>query len=122
MRRDAVGFNGQSSMLAGLKGTPQYGEALAAQAQLDFAGDAANKQSGAKQNQEDMIRQQKTNSQNAGKSAARQTYKQKTDQKIMGQAQTKASGMSSDIGNKRRMYTQDETRKKNTMLDGLLKD
>jgi hypothetical protein len=109
-------------MLAGLKGTPQYGEALAAQAQLDFAGDAANKQSGAKQNQEDMIRQQKTNSQNAGKSAARQTYKQKTDQKIMGQAQTKASGMSSDIGNKRRMYTQDETRKKNTMLDGLLKD
>ena len=118
--RDAVGFNGQSSMLQGLKGTPNYGKAMAAQAQLNFSGDMANKQSGAKQNQENMMRQQKQDSLNASKANNRQSYKNNQQKTQMSQAQTKASGVSNEIGAKRRMYTQDETRKKNALLDGLI--
>lgn len=118
--RDAVGFNGQSSMLQGLKGTPNYGKAMAAQAQLDFAGDMTNKQSGAKQNQENMLRQQKKDSLNAGKAGHRQQYKNKQQNSQMSQAQTQASGNSNQIGAARRMYTQDETKKQNALLDGLI--
>ena len=118
--RNAVGFNGQSSMLQGLKGTPNYGKAMAAQAQLDFAGDMANKKSGAKQNQENMMRQQKKDSVNAGKAGHRQQYKNKQQNSQMAQAQTLTSGVSNEIGAKRRMYTQDMTKKKNAILDGLI--
>lgn len=118
--RNAVGFNNQSSMLQGLKGTPNYGKAMAAQAQLDFAGDMANKQSGAKQNQENMMRQQKQDSLNAGKAGHRQQYKNKQQNALMSNAQTAAQNKSSIIGARRRMYTQDQTKKKNALLDGLL--
>lgn len=118
--RNAVGFNGQSSMLQGLKGTPNYGKAMAAQAQLDFAGDMANKQSGSKQNQENMLRQQKKDTLNASKAGHRQQYKHKQQGMQMSQAQTHASGKSNQIGAERRMWSQDETKKKNALLDGLL--
>ena len=107
-------------MLQGLKGTPNYGKAMAAQAQLDFAGDMANKQSGSKQYQENMLRQQKQDSQNAAKANNRQQYKNKQQNNQMSQAQTLSSGKSNQIGAQRRMYTQDETRKKNAILDGLI--
>ena len=38
----------------------------------------------------------------------------------MAQAQTQTQGRSAEIGAKRRMYTQDMTRKKNALLDGLV--
>ena len=120
MTRNAVGFNGQSSMLAGLKGTPNYGKAMAAQAQLDFSGDMANKQSASKQNQESMMRQQKEDSLNAGKAGHRQQYRNKQQNSQMAQGQTHASGKSNQIGARRRMWAQDETKKKNAILDGLL--
>lgn len=118
--RNAVGFNGQSSLLQGLKGTPNYGKAMAAQAQLDFAGDMANKKSGAKQNQENMMRQQKKDSVNAARAGNKQAYRNNQQKSQMAQAQTQAQGRSAEIGAKRRMYTQDMTRKKNAILDGLI--
>lgn len=107
-------------MLQGLKGTPNYGKAMAAQAQLDFSGDMANKKSGAKQNQENMMRQQKKDSLNAGKAGNRQQYKNKQQNSQMAQAQTLTSGTSNQIGAARRMYTQDETKRQNALLDGLI--
>jgi len=120
MTRNAVGFNGQGSLLEGLKGTPSYGKAVAAQAQLDFSGDMANKQSASKQNQENMLRQQKKDSLNASKAGNRQQYKNKQQNSQMAQAQTQASGRSNQIGAQRRMWAQDETKKKNAILDGLI--
>tara|TARA_B100001741_G_C16395189_1_gene524287 strand:- start:182 stop:547 length:366 start_codon:yes stop_codon:yes gene_type:complete len=118
--RNAVGFNGQSSMLQGLKGTPNYGKAMAAQAQLDFAGDMANKKSGAKQNQENMMRQQKKDSVNAARAGHKQQYKNNQQKSQMAQAQTLSAGRSNEIGAKRRMHTTDMTNKQNALLDGLI--
>lgn len=118
--RNAVGFNGQSSMLQGLKGTPNYGKAMAAQAQLDFAGDMANKQSGAKQNQENMLRQQKKDSLNANKAGFKQQYNQKKQNNQMNQAQSLTQAASNQIGAQRKKYTDEQTAKKNTLLDGLI--
>ena len=122
MYRNAVGFNPSSSMLKGLKGTPNYGKAMAASATMNFEADMENKQSMSKQDTQQKQLDMSKDKQNAGKANARQSYKQKTDQKMMGQAQTKAGGMSNQIGAERRMYNQDETNKKNTILDGLMKD
>ena len=62
---------------------------MAAQLQLDFKGDMANKQSGSKQNQENMMRQQKQDSIHASKANHRQQYKNKQQNSIMAQRRRK---------------------------------
>ena len=118
MTRNAVGFNGQSSLLEGLKGTPSYGKAMAAQAQLDFSGDMANKQSASKQNQENMMRQQQKNSQNANRASKSQAYNQGKKDNRMGQAQNIAQAKSTFTGLQRK----DHVAKQNTILNGMLSD
>ena len=120
MYRNAIGFNPQTSMLQGLKGTPNYGKAMAASATMNFESDMQNKQSMSKQDTQQKQRDMKQDSQNAQKASNKQQYKNAQQKTQMSQAQTKASGVSNEIGAKRRMYTQDETRKKNALLDGLI--
>ena len=120
MYRNAVGFNPSSSILKGLKGTPNYGKAMAAAATMDFEADIQNKQSMSKQDTQQKQLDMKKDQQNAQQRGQSQQYNQNKKKNMMAQAQTHASGKSAEIGAKRRMYTQDETRKKNALLDGLI--
>ena len=120
MYRNAIGFNTQTSMLQGLKGTPNYGKAMAAAATMNFESDMQNKQSMSKQDTQQKQRDMKKDSQNAQKASNKQQYKNAQQKSQMSQAQTLSSGVSNQIGAERRKYTTDQTNKQNTLLDGLI--
>ena len=65
MTRSAVGFNKNQSLLNGLRGTPNYGEAMAAQAQLSLESETENKKSALKQKQDENARENQRNQQKA---------------------------------------------------------
>ena len=62
MSRDAVGFNASSSMLAGLRGTPNYGKAMAAASELALESETAN----AKQSLEEKTQEDKRDNERSG--------------------------------------------------------
>ena len=81
MYRNAIGFNPQTSMLRGLKGTPNYGKAMAAAATMNFESDVQNKQSMSKQDTQQKQRDMKQDSQNAQKASNKQQYKKRSAKK-----------------------------------------
>ena len=88
MTRSAVGFNKNQSLLNGLRGTPNYGEAMAAQSQLSLESETENKKSALKQKQDENARENQRNQQKAkttGANMRRQTQ-QKSSQINKGKA------------------------------------
>ena len=70
MTRSAVGFNKNQSLLNGLRGTPNYGEAMAAQAQLSLEPETENKTSALQQKQDENARENQHNQQKAKTTAS----------------------------------------------------
>ena len=118
MYRNAVGFNPSSSILKGLKGTPNYGKAMAAAATMDFEADIQNKQSMSKQDTQQKQLDMKKDQQNAQQRGQSQQYNQNKKKNLMQQANIKSQAMSNSIG----MDRKDHVAKQNTILNSLTSD
>lgn len=116
MIRSAVGFNKNASLLSGLRGTPNYGQAMAAQSQLSLESETANKKSGMQQKQQQNAREQKHNqqkSQTAGSNMRRDSQHKSHQIK---QATAQSKNAADQIFQKRKKFWDD----KNSAISALL--
>lgn len=118
MYRNAVGFNPQTSMLKGLRGTPNYGKAMAAAAQQNFQKSHDNAEFMAKQSQQERDLGNKAASTKASAKQGQMQNQQRLQNQQKQVGQQHSSYNSTMTGIKRGEHVA----KQNTILNALTSD
>lgn len=114
--RNAVGFNAGQSMLSGLRGTPNYGKAMAAASQMNLEAQTAN----SKQNVEDKQAENQRENKESGIKAQNLSQNNQRNQKMKSAQINQGKSLAQNKSGGIHMNRKDSMDTKNTIVNGLL--